>query len=355
AQTHAGQLDADGDTTGTNTTVAYLAPLDFPSSQQVKICATDGSTSGCATATIPYGVFPASWATHRARMMGMDNFPWTAVGNAASPVPTYQSGFVYFPDSFDQNWMAIAATRPGGVGFPTTAGSDINRPVWSYNGKLFAYNDSTCVTGNFCPSSGAAVDWLSPGGLRANFGDGIPGFGTYTWDYHQPNWMLVENWTDPGVTVSIRDMDASPQTSTTVLSETATRQACGNDYCQPTLRSQMGGTDNSRNFLMENNYVPGFTAQCYPAATDANCATAGGGPQIWSFDLAACEASLTANCATTVASWNINLALGSYVSGSGSDCENGLSAWPSTSTHYDANGHPHQVYCEFGVHDIYYR
>lgn len=355
AQTHAGQLDADGDTTGTNTTVVYLAPDDFPSNQQVKICATDGSTTGCATATIPYGAFPPSWATHRARLMGMDNFPWTMLSNGASPVPTYQSGLVYFPDPFDQGWMAIASLSPGGITFPTTAGSEINRPAWSYNGKLFAYNDAACVITNFCPSTGTAVDWIGPSGLRANFGDGIPGFATYTWDYHRPTWMLVENWTDPATTVSILDLDANSSTQTTVFSVLASRQACGSDYCQPTLRSQMGGTDNSRNFLMESNYFPGGSAQCYPAGSDANCAIPGGGPNLWSFDLAGCEASLSTGCGTQVAEWNIDLGLGSYLSGTGTDCENGLSSWPSTSAHYDANGHPHQVFCEFGVHDIYYR
>ncbi|MDE2102954.1 MAG: hypothetical protein KGL39_37265 [Patescibacteria group bacterium] len=353
--THAGQLDTDGDLTGTNATAVYLAPQEFPSSTQVQICATDGTTTGCSTATIPTGAFPAAWVTHRARGMGMENEPYSASILTADSNPIYQALMAYFPDPFDNGWAAIGTGEQGSLLYPTTAGSDINRPSWSYDGQSFAYIDGTCTPGLFCPTSNDTISWLSPKGLRVNTGVSAHGFDTYTWDYHKPTWMIFSFWNDPTVDLRVFDTTALPISVTNAITLTATRQACGSDYCQPVMKSQIGGVDLSRETVVESNYFPGGAAQCYPAATNANCTTPGGGPQEWSIDFSNCETSLTANCATQVGTFNLNLGLGTYVSGVGSSCANGLTSWPSTSTHYDANGDPHQIYCEWGVHDFYYR
>ncbi|MGH9483311.1 MAG: hypothetical protein ACRD1L_14580, partial [Terriglobales bacterium] len=175
----------------------------------------------------------------------------------------------------------------------------------------------------------------------------------YTWDFHKPDWMLWEQFPGPSGSLRITDLDNSPGNSTDVYDYTSTVPGCSGGVCEATPTSQIGGADNSRIFLKEFNYSVSGVPSCYPAA---NCTGGGNGPIMRDLDLTTCESLLSSGCASFLGSWNLNLGLyNTFNPGvTGADCQNGLSSWPSTSNYYDFNGHPHQIVCEFGAHDIYY-
>lgn len=348
-----GQIDASGDATGTNTTVVYNAPPDFPVDTAITICATDpGSHSGCATATIPTGPYGAEWVRYRAGMLGTNSLPWSIWSLGTSPA-TYQSSMAIWPNPYiPGTYYGVAQTTGSGdsttahpgIAFPVTAGTLINRPAFSYDGRWINFQNSQCFPTLECPLP-AQVTWLQhldSSAFQTNYSSsGL--WQTWTWDVNAPSLMLYTDWTAPTANLWMVNLDTAPSSPVQVASVTSTVLGCGGAVCQPKLTSNMGGADNARNFVQEVNY-----SACTP---NAGC-PGGDGPILNVYDFGACETSLTLNCASRVSQWSINLGLGTFVSGTFGNCPN--SPYASTSPYFDANGNEHQVQCEAGVHDHYY-
>lgn len=359
--THDGLIDASGDATGDNATVIYYAPIDFPDNLALQICATDHAvptpSTTCSTATIPTGAFPSEMVKRRARMLGMNNQPWTIWGTGSSPT-VLQSSLSYFPNPvFPGTWMGFEMATNISINSPVTAGSAISRPSWSSDGHRYVFGTVLCQPLINCPVNFDFLQNADGSGLQ-NIHGTYGYVDSFTWDVNRPSWMLMENenngWPSPATgRLDVWDT-ANPATpATTVFTYTSTTLGCNGSPCEALLFSQMGGVGNSRNFLKESNYVVGSnTQQCSPVAT---CVGGGNGPVMRDLDLSGCEANLTVNCVTVLSTFNLNLGLGNWTSGSVSNCD-GAGPFDGTSSYYDINGNPHQVNaCEAGAHDITYR
>ncbi|MDE2106405.1 MAG: hypothetical protein KGL39_54825, partial [Patescibacteria group bacterium] len=300
-----GTLDCSG--SATNTACSYSAPYAMPSGASVTIKATDGSTTGTSTGTFifPSGI-PEEWGIHRARSIEMNNEPYSIAWQASAailPNSELPGTYIEFPYQSNED-----------VGFPATAGSEINRPAWSYDGKWFDYVITACGTFYFCPTSVHTVV-SSNGGNPVDLGLVMPNGSEPggTWDYFQPDWFVRGAGDGTNNDIYVEQLPT----------KTITQVASFADSTNGSLVSQMGGA--SLAMFKENN----FGAGCAPTA---NCSVGGQGPRIFSYNLGPCEASLVASCATLAAQMNINLLLGDF-----------------------GNTNGHAISEEYHLHDVYYQ
>lgn len=314
AATAFGTLDCTG--SSDNSHCGFSAPGEFPSGGSVIARVSDGATQADFTMTFDFGSLPAAYMEARARMLGMNNAPMTYWSDGGTP-PTFQSSNAFFPNTtLPGTWIDFPVMLSTDAQFPRCAGSSINRPCISLDGRWFGESDSREIPGIF---GGGSFKWFeSMAGGRAQFiQQPLLTGGSWAWDYYRPDWVVaVSNPSGTTQQFDVLDMD-SGQADTPVASFS--------DTSNVSLFSQATGM--SLFPVQEQNLATG-------CSNVTDCSAGGGGPEIFTYDLSGCEAALAANCATRKGQMNVNLLIG---------------------TGYQTDGTPHAIAQEYHLHDPYFR
>jgi hypothetical protein len=349
-----GQIDCRA--SSANTTCNYNAPVEYPSTQVVTIGVTDGTSSATATANFSYFNNLNEYFTHRGRALNVCPFgtcPYSTIANSAAsstvnvsannmpqslyakvttPV-TYQPLQTTFLNTLTSNTEAtiltITADPAYGVQMPVGAGSSINRPTMSYNGKWILW-----TTASPHPGGGftGPITWAqrTDGSLPQPISSTclVGGF-KLMMEKNQPGWLLTNDATN----LKVCDLE-NAQNTIAVFPHGMTNTGSGN----PEGFSYEGGVNDSLYPLKTIN------AACTPI--QASCSVT-----VTTFDLTNCYTSLAANCATQAGTFN------SFIGGVGMSSP--VYGW-------EENGTPHcseptlpstdkpAPACEYHYHDIWF-
>jgi hypothetical protein len=234
-----GQINCAG--SAANTVCLYNAPPLYPSTQVVTINITDGTNAAQITVNFTYLDNLNEYWTHRGRFQfacvtascatfgPINNIPWSTYALATSPV-TYQPLLINFVDTFSSAVSGITQTAvppdPNidasiitfnndwgeGVLMPDTAGSSINRPTRSFDGKWITFSDYNCIPGG-CGSlfysqqaNGSALQLLASTCKPIGY--------AFTMDKNHPSWINTND------NSNIYVCDLNTQTRTSVATHT---------------------------------------------------------------------------------------------------------------------------------------
>jgi hypothetical protein len=313
-----GQIDCTG--SAANTACVYSAPGEYPPGETASLVASSGSSSASVSVTFTFAYNLEEYFKHRARMLGFQSKPVKTLEIADNPV-RYQPELLVFqsgplPGGANYEYQIVQDDNDvGGAGFPATAGSSINRPSWSYDGKWFSWIGYRCFPGSWC----SAGDWnlvlqQSDGSnlQSLTYGGPVPYGFSYTYNYDRPDWLLTSDASQIYVVVMGKAMN---RTSVATYSSSIRR----------TLYSPPSGA--YAEFKEPN------PASCSPISSHCS-------PNVYVYDLSACETHLAPGCATLSSQWNLNLNLNL--------------GWTSDGKQHctiDGGGSN----CEYHVHDFYLR
>jgi len=313
-----GQIDCTD--SAANTNCVYNAPGEYPPGETATLVATSGSSSASVSVTFTFAYNLQEYFKHRARMLGFQSKPVKTLEIADNPA-RYQPELLVFqsgplPGGADYEYQIIQDDNEvAGAGFPSTAGSSINRPSWSYDGKWFSWTGYRCFPGVWCSAGqwNLVIQQSNGSNLQSlSYGGPIPYGFTYTYAYDRPDWLLTSDASH----IYVIDMDkAMKQISVATYSSGVRR----------TLYSPPSGA--YAEFKEPN------PPSCSPISS--RCA-----PNVYIYDLSACETHLSSGCATLSSQWNLNLNLNlGWDSGGKQHCT------------IDGGG----FNCEYHVHDFYLR
>jgi len=313
-----GQIDCTG--SAANTTCVYNAPGEYPPGEAATLGASSGSNSASVSVTFNFAYNLQEYFKHRARMLGFQSKPFKALVIADNPF-RYQPELLVFqsgplPDGANYEVQIVQDDNDVlGAGFPATAGSLINRPAWSYDGKWFSWIGDRCFPGLWCSTGQWNLVLAQTNGSNLQsltYGGPVPPGFSYTYNYDRPDWLLTSDASHVYVVVMDKAMN---RTSVATYSSRIRR----------TLYSPPSGA--YAEFKEPN------PASCSPISP--NCA-----PNVYFYDLSNCETHLKQGCATLSSQWNLNLNLNLGWDSSGKQ-------------HCTINGGGFN--CEYHVHDFYLR
>jgi hypothetical protein len=313
-----GQVDCTG--SPANTTCVYNAPGEYPPGETATLDISDGASSATVTINFTFAYNLQEYFKRRARMLGFQSKPIKMLQTGSNP-NRYQPELLIFqsgplPDGNRYEYQIVQNDNDvGGAGFPATGGSMINRPAWSYDGKWFSWLGYRCFPGRWCSSGdwNLVIQRTDGSNLQSlTHGGPVPYGFSYTYGYDKPDWLLTSDASH----IYVVDMaNAMAQTSVATYASTNPRR----------LYSPPSGA--------KAQYREPNPASCSPIST--NCS-----PNVYLYDLSACERALTTDCAKLSAQWNLYLGL---------------------NVGYDPGGKPHCTIdgggqnCEWHAHDFYLR
>lgn len=294
-----GNVDCTGSVA--NTSCVYNAPADYPCGATASIVVSDGSTTSTVSITYSNKYLLTEWFAHRCRTMQFNSKPFTVTGTGTgqSFIDNHSEHVIFRQPSTTGagiGEMAIIESPNdinSGTSFSTMAGSAINVPAWSYDGKWFELTSSACIPSSFC-SNGDSIHsaWRSDGSQRKVL---TVLHTPYMWDYVNPNLVIGSDSTSFYAHNMTTDVD------TDILDYTTPAGTPLNLFRPP----------NGSLFLSVNvNPVPGTCTPGDPCT-----------PQVNILDLSACEVSMSSQCATVNTQFTINFTFSPNI--------------------YDAQGNPH--------------
>lgn len=356
-----GQIDCTG--SAANTVCNYNAPGEWPSGESFTITINGGALGNATiTGTMIGDVVQTDnmddnlqeWWKHRARILGFQSKPVTELnGQNRYYIGTYQPETLIFSSSRGaaanvEEQLVEFDNDPVGTQFPITAGSDINRPSWTYDGKYFTWGSSRCQSGLGC-STGSHLAFAqltsgaSPSTLATCNSGGYTFLGqsnsVYMVAYNLPDYVV----TSDGAALYVGSLD----------NRTGSGSCSGNNNAVTTSIASYTGTSTQINqFSYPVGNIHAFrtnNTSCGPPILNSCSVTT------YFYDLTGCVGSVSTNCATLGSSWN------SYFGPA-------PSATDVSSGHYgyDANVVPHcddtatgdtgtngDKNCEYHFHDIW--
>lgn len=339
-----GSINCTG--SSSNTVCIYNAPQEWPPAETATIT-INGGALGNATVTVNFNFDHnlQEYFKHRARILGWASKPLTKISSGNTPFfSTWQPEQLIFQST---NAAASAIEEQfvefdnavDGTQFPTTAGSEINRPAYSYDGKWFSWVSSRCNQAGGCGggNTGQYIQNTTGGGLKQISGGGgnfLPQGFNFTYDYHKPNLLVTSDSSD----IDVLDLNTFPSTGpVSVATYTGT---------QIQTYSQVGGA----NYSQFQFRTPNSGGGCSPILTTCSSSVS-------IYDLTACESSVAANCATIAGSWNSYLS--TPCSSSGCTSPPLIVGYEDTGTQHcdntatgDTVGTPPNANCEWHFHDI---
>jgi hypothetical protein len=313
-----GQIDCTG--SAANTACAYYAPGEYPPGETATLVAASGSSRASVSVAFTFAYHLQEYFKHRARMLGFQSKPLQRIEIADHPA-RYQPELLVFQsgplaEGANYEYQIVQDDNDvGGAGFPATAGSSINRPFWSYDGQWLSWIGYRCFPGVWCSSGqwNLVMQQSKGSDLQSlTYGGPVPYGYSYTYDYNRPDWLLTSD--DSHVYVAVLG-EGMHRTSVAGYSSSVRR----------TLYSPPSGA--YAEFKEPN------PASCHPISPD--CA-----PNVYLYDLSACETHLAPGCGTLSSQWNLNLNL---------------------DLGWDSSGRQHctidggRFDCEYHVHDFYLR
>ena len=304
-----GQIDCTG--SASNTVCIYNAPAEYPPGETATLGATADSSSVDVPVTFIFAYNLQEYWKHRARMLGFNAKPASKLVVAVNPT-RYQPELLVFEcgSDFPIECQIIQTDNDAhGSQFPSTAGSDVARPSWTYDGKWFSWNSGRCLPPYWCAGRpGALIIAQTDGSNLQSLGTAVPGGFAYTYGYDKPNWLITSDASH----IYVDDLsNSNAQTSVARYSGT-----------NRTLNSFVSGP--------KALYFQPNASSCSPI--QASCSV-----NAYIYDFSPCEASLVPECATLWATWNTYFGLNF--------------GWDSDGNqHCTINGGGHN--CEYHVHDM---
>ena len=304
-----GQIDCTG--SPTNAVCVYNAPAEYPTGEAATLVATDGASSGNVSVTFAFAYNLQEYWKHRSRMLGFNNKPQSNLQAGSNPV-TYQPELLRFlsaPTGGIELQIVQEDNDLVGSQFPASAGSEINRPTWSYDGKWFSWDGRRCSPAIWC-SPGDDSKWIvqSDGtNLQRIVPDPVPSGFSFTYDYDRPNLLITS---DASSLYAIDLDNASVRTGVAAYSSAVYRS-----LYSPAVGSTFQFKEPNGNSIRN-------------------------APNVYAYDLSSCERSVSPGCATPTSQWNLHLGL---------------------DFGWDDNGKEHCTFdgpgegCEFEAHDFYLR